>query len=277
MWNKGKPHDQSSIRGLRALIHASRWAKCASLCMDLYILAQTCPSYWSHLWGKRGDWHTCRHTHAGTLVGWRAITMVKSPWPLRDNDVWQDVCTEQLPPYLSNTDVFIAVDYLTCVKLSAEEEMLAQMGTVRPQMSNSGNQRSICEDLMLPVIDVVLWETLNGPPTGYWHSEGILCLLVPDCKHTTAFIQLQSRWLSWHFIRSDANSFLSPEIRYFSFIPISTVYSLENNQTAVTEQTNYFNVSFFVVLNTKSYTFVEKHTVFLNSQAEYLHVPVLQK
>ncbi|KAF3706658.1 Cytospin-B Nuclear structure protein 5 [Channa argus] len=50
--------------------------------------------------------------------------------------------------------------YLTCVKLSVQDEMRAQTGSITPQMSDCGKQRSISEDLKPSHSS--LWEGLKG-------------------------------------------------------------------------------------------------------------------
>lgn len=52
-------------------------------------------------------------------------------------------------------------------------------------MSDSGNQRSISEDLKLALIDSALWEKLKGPLKGNWYSQGILCTSVLDWTFET--------------------------------------------------------------------------------------------
>lgn len=114
-----------------------------------------------------------------------AVTMERSPWtPEGECGVRRGVFTHQLPPYPSNTEVLGAFEYLTCVKLSAEDEIWAQTSSVTPQMSDSWKCRSISEDLQLALIDSALWERLKGPLTGNWYSQGILCTSVLDWRQT---------------------------------------------------------------------------------------------
>lgn len=131
-------------------------------------------------------------------------------------------------------------------------------------MSDSGNQRSISEDLKLALIDSALWERLKGPHRKFvFTRECARQCWTGHLKHRTALIQLLSRWFLRHFLRSDSLLYSPTAVRLESGCFKQTLW-LDSNQTTRNCDHQASRPFLYPILKcsiTKSHIFVCKRTL----------------